>query len=81
MAKPKPTTPPGRNSFDRTYQEQMDWEKAQKAKKIGQGEKNFLETWFDGMTKKKKSTPANMKNAKKAALKKKITSIPASPTN
>jgi hypothetical protein len=88
-SKPKPSTPPGTNSFGRTYQEQNDYERSQRSKNIGKGESNPILDFIDGLMGRKKTpvkTVAPGKGAsKKAALKKAATKkksvIPASPTN
>lgn len=88
-SKPKPSTPPGRNSFGRTYQEQSDYEKS---KMKPPKETNPLADFIGGLLKPKGKTPASKpmapamkEKAKKAALAKKIASkksvIPASPTH
>jgi hypothetical protein len=76
-SKPTPSTPPGRNSFGRTYEEQMDFESSQRAKNIGKGEKNIFEmistkkpALKKGETLKVMKGSPNM--AKRVALKKKM---------
>lgn len=87
MPTPKPTTPPGTNSFGRTYQEQTAYEKAQKAKNIGKNDSNPILDFIDTLTGRKKTpskTVAPAPNPKKTALKKAVTKkavIPASPTH
>jgi hypothetical protein len=83
-SKPKPSTPPGTNSFGRTYEEQSDFERSQrKAPK----DTNPLMDFIGGMFKAPKGkpmAPAMKEKAKKAAVAKKVASkksvIPASPT-
>lgn len=78
MAKPKPSTPPGTNSFGRTYEEQTAFEKEQMAKKLrAEGEKTFMDKIFEKKTPLKKGqTFKVMKGspnmAKRVALKKKM---------
>lgn len=95
MAKPEPKTPPGLNSFGRTYEEQNDWEKIQRVKKIGSNEKNPIADFIGGLFKgAPKTNVAPGKSStkfekskkltpKQAAVKKKAASykIPASPTH
>lgn len=76
MAKPKPSTPPGTNSFGRTYQEQMDFERSQKAKNVK--DTNPLADFIGSIIAPKKKPSMD---AKKKALKKKMAKIPASPTH
>jgi hypothetical protein len=76
-SKPKPSTPPGTNSSGRTYEEQMDFERSERAKNIGKGEKNLVEQIFTKKTPLKKGeTFKVMKGspnmAKRMALKKKM---------
>lgn len=86
MPKPKPSTPPGRNSEGRTYQEQTDYENSQKSKNIK--DTNPLMDWLSKRVKEASkpvklktgkpvktsgSAPANMQ-MKKTALKKKAAS-------
>ena len=72
--KPSPSTPPGRNSQGRTYQEQTDYENMQKSKNIGKGESNPILDFIDTLTGRKKTpvkTVAPTKgSSKKDALKK-----------
>jgi hypothetical protein len=82
MNKPKPTPgPKGTNSFGRTYQEQSDYEKSQRSRKIGSKDTNPLMDFIGGMMKPKapaskpmaprsKSDAAKRADVKKAALKK-----------
>ena len=75
MAKPKPSTPPGTNSFGRTYEEQNDYERSMKAKNIK--DKDLLDKIFEKKTPLKKGqTFKVMKGspnmAKRVALKKKM---------
>lgn len=92
MAKPKPSTPPGTNSFGRTYEEQTAWEKEQKAKIMRkEANKDILDKIFTKKTPLRKgetfkvmkgspnmaerlkvSDKANIKNAKRLALKMKM---------
>lgn len=95
VSKPKPTTPPGTNSFGRTYEEQTAWEKAQKAKKIGSNDRNPIADFIGGLFKgapkntyapgkpSPKVGPSKKVTPKQAAVKKKAASykIPASPTH
>jgi len=76
-SKPTPSTPPGRNSFGRTYQEQNDYDSSQRAKNIGKGEKNLAEKIFTKKTPLKKGETFKMMKgspnmAKRMALKKKM---------
>lgn len=78
MAKPKPTTPPGTNSFGRTYEEQTAFEKEQKAKIMRkEANKDILDKIFTKKTPLRKGeTFKTMKGspnmAKRVALKKKM---------
>lgn len=76
-SKPKPSTPPGTNSFGRTYEEQTAYENEQKRKNIEKNEKNLVEQIFTKKTPLKKGqTFKVMKGspnmAKRMALKKKM---------
>jgi hypothetical protein len=48
-SKPKPSTPPGTNSFGRTYEEQTRFEKEQKAKKLRAKDTNPLADFIGGI--------------------------------
>lgn len=88
MAKPKPSTPPGTNSFGRTYEEQNDYEKS---KMKPPKDTNPLADFIGGMLKPKAPVsrpvaPAVKGKAKQAAVAKKRAAakksvIPASPTH
>jgi hypothetical protein len=91
MATPKPTPKPGTNVGGRTPKEQMDYERYEKSKKIGQGD-DFTNSpvgkFIGGIFKKTPKTtiapgPSKAKLAAiaKAKAKKKMTMIPKSPTS
>lgn len=80
-SKPKPSTPPGTNSFGRTYEEQMDFERSQRAKNVKDTNPmlDFIKSGIKSSTKpalKKGETFKVMKGspnmAKRVALKKKM---------
>lgn len=74
-SKPKPSTPPGTNSFGRTYEEQSDYESSMRSKNIK--DKDLMDKIFEkkkplkkGETFKVMKGSPNM--AKRMALKKKM---------
>jgi len=74
-SKPKPSTPPGTNSFGRTYEEQSDYESSMRYKNIK--DKDLMDKIFEKKTPLKKGeTFKVMKGspnmAKRIALKKKM---------
>lgn len=89
MAYPKPTPKPGTNVGGRTPAEQMQYDRYEKSKKIGQGDdftNSPLGKFVGGMFKKTPTTtvapgPSKAKMAALAKAKAKKTMIPKSPTN